>query len=272
MTNLQTEVQHVLLTRYNLPVPGQQKNLQPEWLETRQNLFDQYCVPSVMNQSNKDFLWLILTDARTPKKYIAGLSAIAPANARITQLETPLDDTPPSHFLAAAGVTEASTLLTSRLDSDDCLGVDYMKIVRNASEQHLTASTTKVRTAFNFPLGLQVRRSKVYGLVDTDNPFLSLLEYPGQHITALAVSHREIRSIASLRQIRSGPQWLQVVHDNNLDNTIRGVRLPSRIMRKSFRDIETDLARPADKAIVDAPRRAASLAGQIAKTMRGNGR
>ena len=74
--------QHFLLTRFNLGLypadmnqaycdkSGQAPARDPDkWMDDRLELFDKYCVPSVMNQSNKNFTWLVVFDPKTPSKY-----------------------------------------------------------------------------------------------------------------------------------------------------------------------------------------------------------
>ena len=73
---------HFLLTKFNLGLypadenqahrdkSGQAPARDPDrWMAERLELFDMYCVPSVMNQSNKDFTWLVVFDAKTPSEH-----------------------------------------------------------------------------------------------------------------------------------------------------------------------------------------------------------
>ena len=64
---------HFIITRFNLRIWQQDKNNIPthtsEWLEHRFELFEKYCLPSVENQTNKNFIWLCMFDKETPAPY-----------------------------------------------------------------------------------------------------------------------------------------------------------------------------------------------------------
>jgi len=68
-------MKHFLFTRFNLRnedwITAQDGAavLTEEWLTQRLELFQKYCYPSVMNQKNNNFLWVILFDVNTPKGF-----------------------------------------------------------------------------------------------------------------------------------------------------------------------------------------------------------
>ncbi|WP_443688946.1 glycosyltransferase, partial [Paraprevotella xylaniphila] len=66
-------VRHYLLTRFNLPLWNKDKRglvtRDEVWLEDRCRLFEQYTLPSVLQQSCKDFTWVVLFDGDTPPVY-----------------------------------------------------------------------------------------------------------------------------------------------------------------------------------------------------------
>src|SRR6185312_5627395 len=61
-------VNHVLLTRFNLPSAGVQELIRAKdgWLRGRVALFERYTVPSVQAQTTQDFTWLIYFDPASP--------------------------------------------------------------------------------------------------------------------------------------------------------------------------------------------------------------
>ena len=63
-------MKHIILTRFNLQYeadshPGIEEN----WLATRMQLFEHYCLPSVQKQTVQDFIWVLLCDCDTPDVY-----------------------------------------------------------------------------------------------------------------------------------------------------------------------------------------------------------
>lgn len=74
--------QHFLLTRFNVGLysgaesaeltdrSGEQPSKDPDgWMDHRLKLFEKYCIPSVKNQSNKKFNWLVVFDEKTPSRF-----------------------------------------------------------------------------------------------------------------------------------------------------------------------------------------------------------
>ena len=238
MTIPHIQIEHILLTRYNLPIPGRIKNLDNEWLAYRHQLFAQYCVPSVANQTSQHFRWFILADSQTPQKHLRKIRQIIPPNASIILLTENINQRSLKAILKQAEIPHSAALLTSRLDSDDCLGVRYIELTRMAAARQIFGGSNVITTALNFPVGLQLRGGEVYALLDLDNPFISLLECPGSRQTVLAVSHRDIQLIAPVKQITYKPQWLQTIHACNIDNDVRGLRMPQWALGRSFKHID----------------------------------
>ena len=64
--------QHFLLTNFNVRLPkfSQDGNglsvLTEEWLEHRLMLFERFCLPSVLGQTNLGFTWLVRYDDTMP--------------------------------------------------------------------------------------------------------------------------------------------------------------------------------------------------------------
>lgn len=76
---------HFLLTRFNLLLWRKDKEgnivRSKAWLEHRFMLFEQYCLPSIANQTCKEFEWIVLFDSKTPdnfKEMIRELQANCP--------------------------------------------------------------------------------------------------------------------------------------------------------------------------------------------------
>ncbi len=69
-------LRHYLLTRFNLPLWNKDKHglatRDEAWLENRCRLFEQYTLPSVQQQSCKDFVWVV----RRPWVPVSVLTAV----------------------------------------------------------------------------------------------------------------------------------------------------------------------------------------------------
>ena len=62
------DVDHVLLTRFNLPSAGAESIVRAKdgWLRARIELFRRFCLPSVLRQTRQDFKWIIYLDPQSP--------------------------------------------------------------------------------------------------------------------------------------------------------------------------------------------------------------
>ena len=67
--------EHYIITRFNLPifqakVAGKEStSCSKEYLQYRFELFEKYCMPSIMNQTCQNFKWLVLFDINTPDEF-----------------------------------------------------------------------------------------------------------------------------------------------------------------------------------------------------------
>ncbi len=66
------KIKHFVITRFNLPIfptrtNGEKvKNCDVDFLNKRLDIFETYCMPSLKNQTNQNFQWLVLFDVNTP--------------------------------------------------------------------------------------------------------------------------------------------------------------------------------------------------------------
>ena len=67
------KLSHFILTRFNLLLWNKDKKgnkvRSKSWLEHRFALFEQYCLPSIENQTCQNFEWIVLFDSTTPEPF-----------------------------------------------------------------------------------------------------------------------------------------------------------------------------------------------------------
>ena len=74
--------EHYLITRFNLKNPKWKftKNnellLNDQWMDERMALFADFCLPSVVAQTNKNFKWLLYFDTDTSEKHRAQITEL----------------------------------------------------------------------------------------------------------------------------------------------------------------------------------------------------
>jgi hypothetical protein len=241
---------HLIITRYNLAVPwGRRGQLHADedWLEERQHLFERYCLPSVIlaERSCPSVTWVLLCAVDSPASLRTFMTHVAKLHPWVVPMYVE------ENFRIGDVVDESLKqrsdkpkrfLLTTRLDSDDAVGRNFVKDLRQAGERSLELKflgKSELPALINFPFGCQTVQGRLYFSADLGNPFISFLEersgdepiiscYLGTH----REMHRSARTVSQL--LTSGPSWLQVIHGSNEANVVCGLRVPRRAGLKRF--------------------------------------
>lgn len=210
-------VDHVLLTRFNLPSAGVERSIREQegWLTNRWGLFERYCVPSVQAQTNQNFTWIIYFDPQSPAWLIDRVQDYA-----ITGLFRPIYRASVSRAELLGdirGVTEVHShfLATTNLDNDDAIAIDFVDRIQRVPRQ-------PERTAVFLANGLVKSPSGVYWRVDRDNAFCTVVEPWDAPTTCWSDWHMLLRRSMPVIEERGAPGWLQVVHGENVSNHVRG--------------------------------------------------
>lgn len=229
---------HFFLTKFNVrSFPDLKPGCEPTWLERRFKLFDEFCFPSVCNQSNQNFKWLVFFDIDTPdlfKQKIAEYSAKW-SNFVPVYLDCPL---PYGQFpdevraIVRNHIPDGCEyLITTWLDNDDAIHKDYVQMIQDNFE-HQDSET------INFIFGYQLCSGKLYFDFEVANHFISLVEKydPDAFNTCLCRPHKELYEVCkSARKILCKPVWIEVVHGSNYMNVYRrGFRVPARDILDNF--------------------------------------
>jgi FkbM family methyltransferase len=217
---------HFLLTRFNVPfgnVPAD-LGLNDDWLEHRFALFENFCLPSVLAQENKDFGWLILMDERTPERWMERLKAdlqLLPAAGVL-----------PLKFLSEADVitqierltsgTSIQRIVTTRLDNDDAISRDYLATI---SRRAAGLPRKDHYYVINYRNGCQVSNAGFFAVAQSLNPFLSVVSPRHPLLTAWHAEHGAMKQFGKVLQQGRFSQrplyWLQSIHGNNVANRLQ---------------------------------------------------
>jgi hypothetical protein len=225
-SNTRTQFTHLLLTRFNTAVnfAPSAKRLEKSWLTARLALFERYCFASVAAQEGAEFKWLVFFDAASPDWFKKRITAFEPFVKPI-YLDGPATDDAIARQVMDTGLVSSPYLISTRLDNDDAISKDHLALVQATFQR-------QDREFITFPFGLQSFHGHLYNVYWPSNPFLSLIEKVGDNAevtTVLCVAHDHVGSTNKLRKVLRSSQWLQVLHDSNLANSLRGwPRLSSR--------------------------------------------
>lgn len=226
--NQQQKFCHFLLTRFNVPAENKKykKALSTKnWLEHRFNLFENYCLPSIKNQSKQDFVWLVFFDENTPEEYkkkiyqyVNEYPNLVPIWVEKLSLEQVKQSIRERTF-------QDQYILTTRLDNDDALhGAYFESLYKSISEQ------MQPPFALNCSQGIIYNQTKTYLHSNSSNAFISLYESIENFKTVWCEQHQNIEKIYKTIQIDSKTFWLQIVHGSNISNRIKGVRVNKDIL------------------------------------------
>lgn len=232
-------IDHILLTRFNLPSPGAESYIRAKegWLRNRVELFEKYCLPSVLAQSNRNFHWIIYLDPESPlwlKERMEALhqqKVLTPIYREQVNAEERVSD------LQAVSGASGQFLITTNLDNDDGLAFDFV-------DRMQSLAWSPGRTAIYFANGLIRHGSSLFAHRDTSNAFCSVRESWEEPISCWADWHNRLGLSMPVLILEGQPAWLQVVHGANVSNRVRGKRVASRPYAAIFGSLLEDTRDP----------------------------
>jgi Putative rhamnosyl transferase len=220
--------QHFIITAFNVDfgLKSREKILSNSYLSQRFDIFKTICFPSVFNQINHNFKWLVFFDSETPK----------PFKEEIYLLEKKLTNFIPVFVkpVINPGVfwqeiieqyidvdintdTKPKYIITTNLDNDDAISKDFIEIIQKQFHQ-------QEFEFLNFPYGYMLRENGLFLREFLSSPFISLIEKSDNPLTCKNISHNDLFELhkkgVAVRQIFTKPVWLQVVHQSNVINWI----------------------------------------------------
>jgi hypothetical protein len=212
---------------------GQVKPLLPTsaWLDHRLKLFEDFCLPSVVSQTDQNFEWFIYFDELTPVDYLERIKVITAKYKNISIKLCALWETAVVAKDIAESVDDNTKwIITTRLDNDDGLHRDFVSSLHAASGEK--------EEFLNFPRGIIFYSGKCYLYQHLSNAFMSLVEPVTNPHTVWCVAHEQAATIAPVRQLSDAPAFLQVVHDKNVSNKPRGTRVYASQALNGFEAIQ----------------------------------
>jgi hypothetical protein len=226
---------HVLVTRFNLPTDGLEGLIRARdgWLRERVGLFEAYCAPSVHRQTCQNFQWIVYFDLDSPGWLHDWISKYAPG--RFTPVFR--SSVGPENVVADIRKlfgANSSVLVTSNLDNDDALALDFVERVQSAAPQ-------VDRTAVYLTHGLIKSGTRVYLRRDMRNAFCSVIETWESPSTCWHDWHTLLGKSMKVLQLSGDPGWLQVVHGRNVSNRVRGRLISASKYTMLFSDLLDDV-------------------------------
>lgn len=215
---------HYIITRFNLRAKEWQftknstKVLDENWLKNRFELFEKYCLPSLLSQTNKNFEWVIYFDTETPafykdkiEVYRQKLPNLIPVFVENMELFLP-------SIQAHIKNNNQEYVITTRLDNDDCVSKYFVdEIQKNFNKQTYEAldfvDGYSLQISPDFKLG---KKRHLY------NPFISLVEKKQNPTSVWSRSHTSWKRETRIKRILNNRIWMVIIHQENKVNEFDG--------------------------------------------------
>jgi hypothetical protein len=206
-------------------------------LTERWQLFTTYCVPSVTNQTNQNFSWIIYFDPDSPAWLREQVDAMSLGKVFHARYRASVD-----HEELFADILEVTGgagrhLITTNLDNDDGLAVDFIDRVQ------LTVGAPVPRVVY-LTEGLVRRGPKLYRRTDQHNAFCSVTETWETPAGCWSNWHNLLADDLPVLHVGGPPGWLQVVHGRNVSNRVRGKLVSPVPFVTRFPDLIDDMPQP----------------------------
>ncbi|KRE37767.1 hypothetical protein ASG73_08995 [Janibacter sp. Soil728] len=221
---------HFLLTRFSAVMAPDAAPASEDWLYYRLGFFVDAALPSVLSQrGGQGFEWLVLLDDRCSAGFRDEVEELAQGTFTPIWTHEPFRRDSFAEHVAVR--SHAPFVITTRMDSDDAIAVDFMASVQ-------AQFVEQPQLFVGFPRGIQIERSGAVHRCDVlSNPFLSLIEArrDGEPpATVYVTKHARARGHGRLREVAAPPMWAQVLHGSNVSNIVNGVRVHPRVVGERF--------------------------------------
>ena len=208
---------HIILTRFNLQYDLQSNiHIQDNWLEERFRLFEQYCFPSIIAQTNQLFDWVILISDQTPNNYLSRLTQHTKSHKNIYIEQSSYYENVNILYQAIDSkyVQGYDYLLFTRVDNDDMLAKDFVETLQQQFP------ITHAPAVLTFTNGIQwfELQNMVFAVAYDRNHFLNFWEDKQNIRTSLGIDHTKVQS-NNLIRLHKSFMWCEIVHGNNISNS-----------------------------------------------------
>lgn len=175
------------------------------WLEERLELMERFLLPSLRNQSDRDFRWLLGCDETVDSEFVDRLRAALDGIGEIviSSQEQSFSD------LVESQIPNQIAAITVRIDSDDAIGRNFVSSMKSAA--------VSVGYCYNFArgIGLDLKRGISRRLDIPSSPFVAYVSDEGKSVLSLG-HHAQIGNLVPVVELPSREaMFLKVLHDQS---------------------------------------------------------
>ena len=231
-------LKHFILTRFNIFLWSKDKEGMPvrskKWLEHRFELFERFCLPSIIGQTCQEFEWIVLFDSTTPERFkekIADYQKKCPQLipvyvrpeggsffAQIFRDEVVKRVQDLSRIYELENYDTQKRVLTTYLDNDDALNNHFVEDVQRRAAELPDGTFTSYDDGYQY---------------FTDHNYVMQIHYPRNHFMSVVEkadnalktiygygSHYYIDKMegVGIERVKNQPMWCEVIHEKNMGN------------------------------------------------------
>jgi len=223
-SELQNMYKHFLITRFNLRKSDWVTNknnvpvLTDEWHRNRFKLFSDFCTPSIAAQTSKNFEWLVFFDTSTKEEFRTIIQNIQQQIPNFKPLFIDGMDAFLTSIHAYVSHCETDYIITSRMDNDDCLSLDYIDSVQQKFNRQDFMAIDFIN-GYTLQIYPKVRLGKK---LHQYNPFISLIERNINPKTIWSIPHNHWKHETKILQVKDEKVWTSIIHQENKVNEFTG--------------------------------------------------
>ena len=184
-----------------------------EWLSERMHLFKKYCAPSVLEQVNTNFTWLIYLNPDTPSSIMEELQFLKKCSIQTEFVFANDYEQMIKDIVAKIKIAPSPYVITSRLDNDDIISRYFIRDIQNSFKPNHS-------TVINFNSGFEYStRDSVLKKWNTrhHNQFISIIEEkeaPAIH-SIYGFPHWRLPPNSEIINISGQVYWIYLRHELN---------------------------------------------------------
>lgn len=205
---------HIVMTRFNFGLYSPEKywnyyeNQNPElWMEKRLDLFENYCIPSIKKQTNKNFKWIILFDIKTPEKYKERINKFTDLYKPVFGNFTDITNT------AIELSKDFNLLITTRIDNDDEMLPNFIKTIQDNKDK-----CSDYPFFINLDNGYlrNIQTNKINDFKGKSNMFISVVEKIENCKTIYEYgNHTQLKKYGKFINVDCEKLWIWNIHGTN---------------------------------------------------------
>lgn len=218
---------HFVITRFNIRANYEctlknpddnpmKKILDEDYLKERFSIFEKYTLPSMKQQTNQNFTWLILFHKNTPDYFKKKIEEL---KKDFHFIDLYFGDEEKFDFAEYCNIQEEDMeyTITTRIDNDDMFSADYIDKIQEYAKNNLHDCVLSFSKGIKYDLDSK----KKYAYERKDNHFLSMISSKQKCI--LQYNHAKIFSSGEkvIMLDSDKPMWTEIIHDSNVINRIK---------------------------------------------------